>query len=476
MPFPPAAAARPSTESEASGATPAWWLAWPGMLSVLLAPALWNGFPLIFADTGGYLARPFEHTLALGRSAFYGTFIAAGIPLDFWPNVLVQAALTVWLIILTLRVHGCGARPGLALLTVSGLAVVTSLPWFVGQLMPDIFLPLAVLGLHLLAFRHRALRPFERIALVTLIAAAIASHMATLGLSLVLVAAYAALVLIKPIGTFMRWPRPAPLYPAAAAAAGAALALVSNFAITGQLAFTPGGETFLFGRLIQDGIVPRYLAEHCPQASPRLCPYRAQLSSVADDWLWANDSPLHQVGGAPAFAAEERRIILETLKLYPGEHLAAALRATLDQLRTMRTIISISPWHNDNASAQIERLAPGTLPRFRAARQQLEAIDIDVLNLLHVPVAALSMVGLIIIVTLGRHRRVEPAVAALAATVLIAILGNAAICGLFSTTSDRYQSRLAWLAPLCVGLAVLSASAGKRETGLPPEQATSLAT
>ena len=96
MPFPRAVAADSAAKSEAkaSGALLAWWLAWPGMLLVLLAPALWNGFPLIFSDTGGYLARPFERTLELGRSAFYGTFIAAGIPLDFWPNVLLQAALT----------------------------------------------------------------------------------------------------------------------------------------------------------------------------------------------------------------------------------------------------------------------------------------------------------------------------------------------------------------------------------------------
>src|ERR1700719_1120961 len=105
MPFPPAEAASPPAKpvARASVAVAAWWLAWAVMLLVLLVPALWNGFPLIFADTGGYLARPFERTLTVGRSAFYGTFIAAGVPLDFWPNVLLQAALAVWLIVLSLR-------------------------------------------------------------------------------------------------------------------------------------------------------------------------------------------------------------------------------------------------------------------------------------------------------------------------------------------------------------------------------------
>jgi hypothetical protein len=457
MPVKPTAARLPSGSRAPSGAVRAGWLAWPAMLLALLAPALWNGFPLISADTGGYLARPFDHTLALGRSAFYGAFLAAGIPLDFWPNLVIQAALTVWLIALTLRVHGCGGRPGLALATVIGLAIGTGLPWFAGQIVPDILLPLAVLGLYLLAFQQAALRRLEVIGLVALVAAAIASHMAILGLSLVLVAAFAALALLKPFIKFMRWPHPAPLYPATAAAAGAALALMSNFAITGQFAFTLGAETFLFGRLIQDGIVQRYLAEHCPQASPALCPYRAELPSVADDWLWDNDSPLRKVGGAQAFAVEERRIIAETLVLYPGMHLATALQATVGQLRAMRTVVSTSPWHNSNTRWEIERLAPGTLPRFYAARQQREALDIDFLNLLHVPLAALSMLALIVIVALGRFRRVEPSASALAATVLIAILGNAAICGVLSQVSDRYQSRLVWLAPFCVGIAVAEA-------------------
>src|SRR5215211_6339668 len=88
------------------------------MLLALLAPALWNGFPLLFADTGGYIARPFERTLLLGRSALYGTFLASGIRLDFWPVVLIQAAVALWIILLTLRVNGV-VRP-----TIAGIIVL----------------------------------------------------------------------------------------------------------------------------------------------------------------------------------------------------------------------------------------------------------------------------------------------------------------------------------------------------------------
>jgi hypothetical protein len=92
----------------------AWSMTFILMLSALVWPAFYNGFPLVFYDTGGYLARPFEQTLEIGRSALYGAFLALGAKLDFWPNIMAQAALAVWLLVLTLRAHGLGNRPALA--------------------------------------------------------------------------------------------------------------------------------------------------------------------------------------------------------------------------------------------------------------------------------------------------------------------------------------------------------------------------
>src|SRR5437763_10591790 len=81
-------------------------------LIALLALAVANAFPFVFADTGGYLARPFERTLALGRSALYGLLLAFGIPWNFWPIIVVQGLIVLWLILLVLRLHQ-GEDPGI---------------------------------------------------------------------------------------------------------------------------------------------------------------------------------------------------------------------------------------------------------------------------------------------------------------------------------------------------------------------------
>ena len=62
---------------------------------LLIAPAFWNGYPLLQWDTGGYLARWYEGTLVPSRAVAYGLFLNLGAPLGFWPVLLIQSALTV---------------------------------------------------------------------------------------------------------------------------------------------------------------------------------------------------------------------------------------------------------------------------------------------------------------------------------------------------------------------------------------------
>jgi hypothetical protein len=428
-------------------------LAWPAaaalMVLALLGPALWNGFPLIFADTGGYLLRPFAGDLELGRSALYGAFLAAGIRLEFWPNVLIQAALAIWLVVLTLRTHLGSVRPAAAVLVVLGLAALTSLPWTASQLMPDVFVPLAALALHLLAFRPTQLRTTEIVGLGALAAFAIASHMSILGMGIALLLAYAVMVLPA---VRLDLPRPRLALPAAALCAGIGMALTSNAIIGGQFAFTPGGPDFLFGRLVQDGIVGRYLDRVCPDPTLRLCPYRKELPASNDDWMWWSESPFHKLGGWKEFTPEAERIIVGTILTDPGAHVVTAVRNVLQQLVTVATGDGVNPENTQHAVWVLSEQAPKAMPHFLNAAQQRDLFDFTAINWVDVPIALTASAALPFIVVMLRRRR---AVAALALTALLALLANAAICGIFSGPDDRYQSRLAPIAALAVAVAVL---------------------
>jgi hypothetical protein len=418
-------------------------------MSALLSPAIWNEFPLIFADTGGYLERPFDGTLELGRSALYGTFLALGIPFEFWPNVISQAALATWILALVLRVHKIGRRAFLLTLLVMGLTLATSLPWYVGQLMPDIFLSLVTLAIFLLAFHDDKLTRLEKIALASFVTIASAFHMSILALTLALTLAFC---LLECFASRLHFATPSWRLPVIAAVAALCLAPTSNLLIAGKFAFTPGGTTFLFARMVQNGIVGQYLSDHCPDETLRLCRYKDQLPTSADDWIWNYQSPLHKLGWWPAFEPEADRIIRESLLQYPSRHVTTALWQTIEQLVQFKTGEGMGLKDNWHSVSVLKRFAPRVLRSLYASRQQNDQLRFTLLNRIHVPVAWLSLV-VVIFVLWARVNSSAP----LAATCLIALFINAVICGTFSVPGDRYQSRLIWLLALAAAIALLTA-------------------
>jgi hypothetical protein len=319
--------------------------------------------------------------------------------------------------------------------------------------MPDVFVPLAVLALHLLAFRAEALSRAETVGLGAVIAFAIASHMSILALALALLAAYAA---VRFLAARLALARPSLAPPLLAVCAGIALALTSNAIIGKQFAFTPGGANFLFARLLQDGIVQRYLDRACPDASLRICEYRNDLPTVTEDWLWWADSPFYKMGGWQEFAPQAQRIILATLRTDPGTHIYTAVRDTLNQLVAVRTGDGISPENNQHAEWAMSVVAPNAMARFHAAPQQRAELDFKVINWVERPLALLASAAAPLIFFFWRRRR--PSIAALALTTFLALLANAAICGIFSSTNGRYQSRLVPIAALTVLIAGIDAA------------------
>jgi len=425
---------------------------------ILLLPALWNCFPLLQYDTGGYLARWFEGYLVPSRSTTYGLFLAAGWPLDFWPVIVLQALVTVWIVDLVLRTHRFDGTASVALPTVvAALSVTTALPWLASVLLTDVFAGLAVLGLHSLVWYRDRIVPAERLALIVLIGFAGSTHSATFAVLLALAAAGFAVSM-----SGAQWmPRAGLLSMAAGVVLGAAMLIGANYVVGKRLAWTPGGYGIAFGRMLQDGIVTRYLNDHCPDRHLRLCPYRNELPLDADTFLWGR-SVFDQLGRFAGLGEEMRAIVLGSLRDYPAIQIKTAVLATGRQLAAVGTGEGIvtTMWHT---YGMIDRYAPSAVSAMRAARQQHGEIGFESINGVHKPVAWLAMVLLPAIILLGLRSAEFADLGRLAATVALALLGNAIFCGAISNPHDRYGSRIVWIAVFSVGLAVRRAFALAQE-------------
>jgi hypothetical protein len=229
--------------------------------------------------------------------------------------------------------------------------------------------------------------------------------------------------------------------------------LAANFALSGELAWTPGGAGVAFGRMLQDGIVARYLGDHCPQAKLKLCPYRDQLPATADEFLWGN-SMFNTLGRFKGMNDEMGFIALHALAEYPLWQAEAALTATAWQLTHVATGEGTSGWI-PHTYGIIERYIPAQTKSMRAAHQQHWDLNFATVNWLHIPVGLVSMLG--VFGLFGRAiwlRRLDE-VTLLAATVSFALLGNAFICGVISGPHDRYGARLVWVATFTVLIAAI---------------------
>lgn len=307
-----------------------------------------------------------------------------------------------------------------------------------------------MLALHLVVMRPQTLSRAERAALVVFIGFAGATHSATFLVLLGLAAAAPLAALID-----RRIVALAGALRAAASVALAAGMLVGvNFAIAGQLAWTPGGYGIVFARMLEDGIVTRYLDAHCAEENFKLCPYRHRFPATADDFLWGYGSIFDKLGRLKSLGDEMRTIVLGSLVEYPGEQFEAAVAASAQQLISVATGEGVvTPLAHTYAI--IERYTPSVAPAMRAARQQHGELRFAAVNAVHVPVALATMALLPLLFWLGLRQRDYRNVGLLAATVSLANLANAVACGTLSNPHDRYGARLAWVPLLVAALTLL---------------------
>lgn len=407
---------------------------------LLLAPAIWNGFPFLFNDSGAYLGVATNWLLSPGRSVIYGILLVLGQWPDFWPVAVMQAVVSVWIVSLVLRSFDL-ERPLFLVAMVAVLTALTALPWLAGQLMPDVFAGLAVLAVWLLVFPGARLSRRERLGLIAFAAFAAATHSGTFAMLL-------ALLICAAFGYFFvggRLRKAGLVDFSCALGTGTALLLAMNFMLSSQFAWTPGGTAFVFGRLVEDGVVARFLQERCPDPRFRLCEFRDKMPKTAIEFLWEKKDAFEAIGGFDNGAPEMRAIILETLRLYPGLHAETALRAMMTQLVTIQTGDGIAKdaWY---AYYMLKEHAPHASEHALKARQAQNDLPFEIVNAIHVPAAFLSMI-LVVLLPLGSIlRRKFDALDLFAISLALAILANAFVCGVLSSPQDRYGARIVWLA------------------------------
>ncbi|BDG74232.1 hypothetical protein [Roseomonas fluvialis] len=430
--------------------------------ALLLAwPALLNGYPLVFSDTGGFLHQTLGPLMLWDKPWVYGPLLHAfHWRATLWLPLAGQALLVsamLWLVQRVLRGapgHAGAATPGAHLAVCVVAATLTTAPFTVALLMPDVLTAPMVLALGLLGFARERLSGREAAWLVLVATLGIAAHLSHVPIGLAL--ALLPLLALRVRGALLAG---LPLV------LGVALVVGTNAVGHGRAALSPHGATFLLARLQADGPAARVIQARCPDAGWYLCAFADRLPMDANDFLWEADSPVNRApDGTPRFlggamlSPEAGVIVGETLRAEPIAVARAVLHNTVMQLLTAGIGDTLGP--ENLAAALHPRIAEGFPARETAAfeaslqmRGELRAA-VAPLALLH---ALVLLATLPVLLAAGwRTWRAGDAVrVGLLAAVLVGVVGNAAATGGLSGVFPRYQARIAWLLPVVALLLLL---------------------
>ncbi len=423
--------------------------------------------------------RHMGHSQMASRSSAYALFL---YPLEvigtLWLVTAVQALLVAWLVRTLWRAAVPDAPPWHYLAGMALLAGGTTLPFFAGFAMPDIFAGMVVLGTALLTLYWQALGTAYRWAVGVVLAMALAVHMSHLLLGITLFPL--ALGALWRVSAVRAGGRELGALAAALVAAwlfNAAYVRIDQIQ-TGELLRR---QPFLAARVLADGPGRDYLRRACATAKPYvLCSFAAEPLDDSEVILWSDqaaDGVFLRSDYATRLELEDEELpfVRAVIADNPGGVAAAALRNWWRQLVTYQVeepvrdpeyYLTDEYWKDTFLPEMIRGVADCGPAGDRCPSRMTPARSSKWHG------TGLVIAGLAITGVWWRQRGLPsgPARRQLTATVVLLLGGvmlNAAVCGILSGPFARYEARLVWLVPLAALLLVsaLFGQQGGEEAG-----------
>ena len=370
------------------------------------------------------------------RSVIYSvmTYLLRGPGSSLLALAIVQASavalVTGWL--RRLIAPQLGTWPSLAV--AAGLSALTTAPWYAAYAMPDILAGIAIAGSLVLTVFFDRIAIVMRVTLVALIALCITTHGSHLPIAFsVLVAGGLANFTLRRPPLLVAARRTlwfiSPLFLAIAALLG------TSYAAFGELSLAPKRYPIQLARSVADGPGAWHLRDHCATERYAICEiFGPNPPRNVRDFLWSENGVRYRATPEQMerIRAEESTIVRRAAMEYPLEQLSRAATNIFLQFFTFgpddlvfgeRIVGGL----DDPSVVQVH----SDIPMLKAAGEVL----------IYLSFAA----GVVLLFAL--RRRLTGVEVATVCVAVVGLLANAAVCGILSAVTDRYQGRVAWILP-----------------------------
>lgn len=402
------------------------------------------------------------HPVLLGRSIYYGLIIFPFVVLfGSLGAVFVQAMLAVLTIWLTLVAFGAERprMPRLLLASAAVLAGLTSLPFFVSMMMPDVFAGFSIALAVSAIVGWRRLTRWERIGLAALL---ILSGMVHSSHVLVLFG-LAGIALVLMLCTKIQ-AAPALALMMFAGVSGIAGEQLFIHAVNYRLGEAPVRPPFLTARLIADGPGLRLLKKRCPAIGLEACRYLDRMPRDSDTFLWSLDrrDGVFSAESIPVqrkLGQEDFGFALATLREDPVDVIGGASRGMVRQLLLNDLdIFNFKSELGGEATLGLPGPAAAEISASRFAQGTMPVTFSRWANLVTATLAGLFLVAVIF----GRTRESgDHRLRAGVGLFLAALALNATVTGAMSKPHNRYNVRVVWVLQLAA-LAIFAARSDRK--------------
>lgn len=431
---------------------------------ILILPAIYNGYPLVYSDTGTYLRSGIELIIPPDRPIMYGLFIQCfDLNFTLWPVIYVQSFFTTFLLWNISKV----AYPSFSylkfIIILLPLSFFSGLGWYVSQLMPDIFTFIAIGSLFLLLFQSKK-SILNYVIYSVLLILSVNVHFSNFPIVLLtlFVSFFILRYYLKSKQRTVNF-----ILPISILFFSLIIGSLTNLKIGNTVKINQGSHVYLMGKMLDSGVLKSFLDDKCKNNNYVLCACKDSLPKDNRELLWSYYGPLYKHGGWENSSKEYTKILTDLLT--SPKHLSLVVynsfTSTLTQL-FQNDLGSglISEWYraeDSPPSIEIKKHYQFELNQYYQSRQNGnlwgQELKIDSTNFIYKVLLYLSIFILILLFSIKKlSTHINDSLKGVIIFLCVSVVSNAFIVASLANIYDRLQARISWIFIFSILLIFLS--------------------
>ncbi|MDH4474413.1 MAG: hypothetical protein QE487_17540 [Fluviicola sp.] len=412
---------------------------------LLIWPALYNGYPLFYADSGTYIMSSIHVEIPIDRPLFYGFFLrVTTMQAIMWMAIVLQGLISFWIINKTILLLYPTKTHLFRAVIFLLLAILSGLPWYTAQVMPDLFIALSILSIYLI-YADRSARPRTQIAYHLILFFMIGTHYSNLPIAGLLISLFA-LVYAKKVWynrQGYRWKTISLLSTLFLVGFTHSLITYTQF---GMFRMSRGSNLFLIAKCLETPLLKTYMRENKNNVD---IPFSGCIDSIPNSacgFLWGAESPLNQLGIKRVEVNEAYGPVISDIfsqSKYRNWFIRESFSSTRKQLLFHKVGSGLVSYDDGGGCYfALKKYYENELSQFLNAKQQRFGLENNYHNHISDWVFYLSFITIGLSVFVKSIRRNYGTLILL---ILLGVIANAFVTASLANVYDRLQVRVVWL-------------------------------